>query len=64
MLRTNVFYDPNDPEVVELAYAKEDSEEDLEDDDDDNVPGFIYDEDDDLYYRPANPAQPIGSNGR
>ena len=57
MLRTNVFYDPNDPEEVELTDVKEDSEEDS-DDDDDTVPGFIYDEDDDLYYHPTNPAQP------
>ena len=60
MLRTNVFYDPNDPEEVELTDVKEDSEEDS--DDDDTVPGFIYDEDDDLYYHPTNPAQPIEDN--
>ena len=61
MLRTNVFYDPNDPEEVELTDVKEDSEEDS-DDDDDTVPGFIYDEDDDLYYHPTNPAQPNEDN--
>ena len=44
MLRTNVFYDPNDPEEVELTDVKEDSEDDSEEDDDDSVPGFIYDE--------------------
>ena len=48
MLRTNVFYDPNDPEEVELTDVKEDSEDELEENDDDSVPGFIYDEEDDL----------------
>jgi len=54
MLRTNVFYDPNDPEEVELTDVKEDSEDELEENDDDNVPGLKDDdEEDDLYRRPV-----------
>jgi hypothetical protein len=42
MLRTNVFYDPNDPEEVEFTDVKEYSEDDSEEDDDDSVPGFTF----------------------
>jgi hypothetical protein len=50
MLRANVFYDPNDPEEVELTDVKEDSEDELEENDDDNVPGLKDDDEkDDLY---------------
>ena len=34
MLRTDVFYDPNDPEEVELNDYIDDSKDDLEEEDD------------------------------
>jgi hypothetical protein len=53
MLRTNVFYDPNDPEEVELIDVKEVIEDELEENDDDSVPGLFDDQEDDLYRRPV-----------
>ena len=58
MLRTNVFYDPNNPKEVELTDVKDDSENNLEEDDDDSVPGFNYDEEDNLLRYPVEPVEP------
>ena len=51
MLRTNVFYDSNDPEEVELTDVKEDSEDELEENDDDSVPGLKDDDEEDDLHR-------------